>query len=198
MTSLKLLLLSAALGTDLFSVAIPIGMTRVPKWTILWSSFVFACFHIVMILAGYHIGHWLGTVVEEVGTQQALGSQAVIQNWAGLLGAVILILLGLNMIRESLTDHRALDSSRSLQGWTLLMLATSVSVDAFAAGISMGMMEVDLLRLSLILGAVIFIISLVGLSIGRQVGRYMGSYAEIAGGLLLTFFGINVFISLVI
>jgi putative Mn2+ efflux pump MntP len=193
-----LLLLSAALGTDLFSVAIPIGMTRIPKWTILWSSFVFACFHIVMILAGYHIGHWLGTIVERVGAQQVLGSQAAIQNWASLLGAVILILLGMNMIRESLIEHTAADYSRSLQGWMLLMLATSVSIDAFAAGISMGMMDVDLLRLSLILGVVIFIISLIGLSLGRQVGRYLGSYAEIAGGLLLTLFGVNVFISVVI
>jgi putative Mn2+ efflux pump MntP len=198
MSSFNLLLLSAALGTDLFSVAIPIGMTRVSKWTILWSSFVFACFHIVMILAGYNIGHWLGTVVDEVGTQQVLGPQSVIENWAGLLGAVILILLGLNMIRNSLTVHRAANYSRSLQGWSLMMLATSVSIDAFAAGISMGMMDVDLLRLSFILGVVIFIISLVGLSLGRQVGRFLGCYSEIGGGLLLTLFGINVFISLLI
>jgi manganese efflux pump family protein len=62
----------------------------------------------------------------------------------------------------------------------------------------MGMMDVDLFRLSFILGVVIFIISLVGLSLGRQVGRYLGYYAEIAGGLLLTFFGMNVFIRLII
>lgn len=198
MTSFKLLLLSAALGTDLFSVAIPIGMTRVHKWAILWSSGVFAGFHIVMILAGYHIGHYLGIVVEAVGIQHVLGMQAAIQNWAGLLGAVILMLLGVNMIRESLTRHTAENYPHSLQGWPLIILAASVSVDAFAAGISMGMMDVDLIRLSLILGTVIFAISLAGLSLGRQVGRYMGSYAEIAGGCLLTFFGINIVISLVI
>ncbi len=198
MTSLNLLLLSAALGTDLFSVAIPIGMTRVDKWAILRSSVVFACFHIIMILIGYYLGHWLGSLMEEVGNQQVLGPQTVIQNWADLLGAVILILLGLNMIRESLIHPAAAHYSHPLQGWTLMVLATSVSIDAFAAGISMGMMDVDLIRLSLMLGSVIFIISLLGLSLGRQVGCYVGSYAEIIGGGLLALFGFHVVMNLVL
>ncbi|MBU2702148.1 putative Mn2+ efflux pump MntP [Sporomusaceae bacterium BoRhaA] len=193
MTVLNLLLLSFALGTDLFSVAIPIGMTHLSRWTIFRASLVFALFHIVMILTGYHLGHGLGTFVEEVGSQQVLGPQAVIQNWADLLGAVILVLIGVNMIRESFVKHKAASYSHPLQGWTLLMLATSVSIDAFAAGISMGMMDVDLIRLSILLGWVIFIISCTGLSVGRQLGRYVGAYAEVGGGALLTLFGLHLF-----
>lgn len=193
MTVLNLLLLSFALGTDLFSVAIPIGMTHLSRWTIFRSSVVFALFHIVMILAGYHLGHALGTLVEEVGSQQVLGPQAVIQNWADLFGSVILILIGVNMIRESFVKHKATSYSHPLQGWTMLVLATSVSVDAFAAGISMGMLDVDLIRLSILLGGVIFMISCTGLSVGRQLGRYVGAYAEVGGGALLTLFGLHLF-----
>ena len=61
LSSLELVILSVALGTDLFSVAIPIGMNRVPP-KLYCVLLLFAIFHI-MILTGFYAGRWLGTVV---------------------------------------------------------------------------------------------------------------------------------------
>lgn len=193
MTSLELLMLSAALGTDLFSVAVPIGMNPMRRKIIFRAAVVFALFHIVLILTGYYIGNFLGAVVERFGSYHSEYPLLVMENWASILGALILIGLGIYMIRENIF---AVESNQNkahpLQGISLLVLATSVSIDALAAGFSMGMMDVDLVRLSFILGSVIFLIALFGLSLGRKVGRYIGGKAECIGGFVLALLGMHI------
>lgn len=193
MSIFELLVLSAALGTDLFSVAVPIGMNRIRLRIIVKAAVVFAIFHIVMILTGYNIGHWLGVMVEHVGAYHIDYPLAMVQNWASGAGAVVLAGLGLHMIKENLSPSQCEDSAAGvLEGLSLAMLAVSVSVDALAAGFSLGMMDVDLVKLSIILGMVIFVIAVVGLVLGRRIGRCVGGRCELIGGSALLVLGIHV------
>jgi putative Mn2+ efflux pump MntP len=75
---------------------------------------------------------------------------------------------------------------------SLMVLAASVSVDALAAGFSLGMMDVDLFKLSIILGLVIFFIAILGLVLGRRAGRYLGQRSELIGGAVLIGLGVHV------
>jgi putative Mn2+ efflux pump MntP len=187
---LELFVLSTALGTDLFSVSIPIGMNRVRIRVILKSAVVFAVFHIVMILTGYFVGHWLGTFVEHVGTYHIDSPALAVQNWASAIGALVLAGLGVHMIKENLAaDCNDSADNNPLHGTTLILLAISVSIDALAAGFSLGMMDVDLIKLSIILGLVIFTIAIVGLGLGRRLGCYIGRRSELIGGLILLILG---------
>ncbi|GMB01365.1 manganese efflux pump [Pelosinus sp. IPA-1] len=193
MSSLEILVLSAALGTDLFSVAVPIGMNRMRRKIVFRAAVVFALFHIVLILLGYYIGHFLGAIVERVGTYHSQYSFIAMENWASILGALVLTGLGIYMIKENLEDTVPNKNKvHPLQGFSLIVLATSVSIDAFAAGFSMGMMDVDLLKLSVILGIVIFTIALIGLGLGRKVGRCIGGRVELLGGMILILLGLHV------
>lgn len=193
MSFFELLVLSAALGTDLFSVAVPIGMNRISRRVIFKAAVVFAVLHIVMILTGYNAGHWLGLMVEHVGAYHIDYPLVMVQNWASAAGAVVLTGLGMHMIKENLSPAGCETSSAGmLKGLSLLMLAVSVSVDALAAGFSMGMMDVDLIKLSIILGSVIFIIAVAGLVLGRRIGRCIGSRCELIGGSALVILGIHV------
>lgn len=192
MSILELFVLSAALGTDLFSVAVPIGMNKMRRLVILQAAFVFAVFHIIMLLAGYHIGHWLGTIVEHVGAYHIDWPAASVQNVATIIGALVLAGLGTNMIKESITEQGDSSLTNPLHGGSLIMLAASVSIDALAAGFSLGMIDVDLLRLSLVLGIVIFLIALLGLGLGRKLSRYIGERAGLFGGLVLVLLGIHI------
>lgn len=191
---LELLVLSTALGTDLFSVAIPIGMNRVRLRVIFRAAVVFALFHIGMILTGYYVGHWLGTIVEHVGTYHIDWPAAAVQDWASAIGALVLAGLGLHMIRENVVNNGwATAAGHPLQGLALVGLAVSVSLDALAAGFSLGMMDVDLVKLSVILGLVIFAVGVFGLGLGRRLGRLIGARAELAGGLVLVILAVHVF-----
>lgn len=189
MSVFELFALSAALGTDLFSVAIPIGMNRVRLRVIIHSAAIFAIFHIGMILTGYYFGHWLGTVVEHVGAYHIDCPAAAVQDWASALGALVLGGLGVYMIRENLTGDAHDAGRHPLKGLPLMALATSVSLDALTAGFSMGMMDVDLIKLSLILGAVIFSVGVTGLGLGRRFGHIIGRRADLLGGGVLVALG---------
>lgn len=193
MSVFELFVLSTALGTDLFSVAIPLGMNRVRLRVIFRSAAVFALFHIAMILTGYYVGHWLGLVVEHVGTYHIDWPAAAVQDWASAIGALVLAALGLHMVRENAAAGGRESSGHPLQGMALVGLAISVSLDALAAGFSMGMMDVDLVKLSVILGAVIFGVAVIGLGLGRRLGRFIGGRAELVGGLVLITLGAHVF-----
>jgi len=193
LSSIELLILSVALGTDLFSVAIPIGMNPMRLRVIFRASVIFALFHIVLILSGYYIGHFLGAVVEHMGIANQDYPIMTVQNWASILGALILTGLGIYMIKENLIcavpDQ---NKPHPLQGGALFLLAASVSIDALAAGFSMGMMDVDLVKLSFILGSVIFIIAVLGLSLGQRAGQRIGERAELIGGIVLILLGLHV------
>jgi putative Mn2+ efflux pump MntP len=190
---LELFVLSTALGTDLFSVAIPIGMNRVRLRVIFRSAVIFALFHIGMILTGYYVGHWLGAMVEHVGTYHVDWPAVAVQDWASAIGALVLTGLGVHMIRENAAGNGRPAAGHPLQGLSLVGLAVSVSLDALAAGFSLGMMDVDLVKLSIILGAVIFSVGIVGLGLGRRLGRFIGGRAELVGGLVLMLLGAHVF-----
>ena len=192
LSSIEFFILSMALGTDLFSVAIPIGMNRIPFIIVFRAAVTFAMFHIVLILSGYYVGHFLGAIVERIGSDRIECPILVMQNWASILGAVVLTGLGIYMIKERMsTAVPEKNRAHPLQGYSLLLLATSVSLDALAAGFSMGMMDVELIKLSMILGVVIFSIAVLGLSVGRQVYRYIGNRAELMGGMVLILLGIH-------
>jgi manganese efflux pump family protein len=195
MSFVRLILLSTALGTDLFSVTLGLGMNRVRLRQILKASVCFALAHIFLLLTGYNLGHLLGYFIEHIGTHHNPFSTDMVQNWAGILGAVVLILLGINMIWENVKRE---DESikpqglNPLQGVNLLILAISVSLDAMAVGFGLGMLDVDLVVLCAVLGVVIFIIAVIGLLLGRKLGVIIGHRAELVGGLVLILMGINV------
>ncbi len=193
MSVFELFVLSTALGTDLFSVAIPIGMNTVRLRVIFRSAAVFALFHIGMILTGYYVGHLLGAMVEHVGTYHVDWPAAAVQDWAGAIGALVLVGLGTRMIWENTGGNGRPATGHPLQGMSLVGLAVSVSLDALAAGFSLGMMDVDLIKLSAILGLVIFLVGIVGLGLGRRLGRFIGGRAELVGGVVLVLLGVHVF-----
>ncbi|MBP2652681.1 MAG: rane protein yebN [Firmicutes bacterium] len=194
MSLLEVFVLSVALGTDLVSVAIPIGMNGVSRRTIFNAALVFALFHIVMILAGYYFGHCLGMMVEHVETYHINWPTAAVEDWTGALGALVLIALGVHMIKENFAGESTYKNATCpLEGLALVWLAISVSLDALAAGFSLGIMDVNLLKLSVILGLVIFGLAIIGLMLGRRLGHLIGARAELVGGGALLLLGLHVF-----
>ena len=189
---MEIFVLSAALGMDLFSVAVPIGMQRVRVAAIFRASCVFALLHVVMLLSGYYLGDFCGTAVERL-ESCASASALLVEDVASLLGAGVLVALGLWSLKESQGSGQAREyGAEMLRGWSLWILAFGVSVDAMAVGLGLGMLEVDLVRFNAILAAVIFAIASAGLSLGRKAGAWLGERAAQCGGVLLVGFGLHI------
>lgn len=195
MSIVRLILLSTALGTDMFSVTLGLGLNRFRLRQILKASVCFALAHVFLLLTGYNLGHYLGFFVEHIGTYHNPFTTDSVQNWANILGAVVLVLLGINMIWANAKEDDediCMRTINPLEGLSLILLAVSVSLDALAVGFGLGMLDIDLLLLCIVLCVVIFIIAMTGLLLGRRLGVVIGQRAELVGGLLLIMMGLNV------
>lgn len=192
MTLLTLLFVAVALGTDAFSMAVGIGTSGgVRGGRILVVAGVVAIFHVVMPLMGLYLGGLVGRAVGDI---------------AAIVGAIVLVLIGLHMIREGLKgDEGELIPGGISQmagagkgkpmvvtsGWGLMVLAASVSLDALTVGFGLGTVAVNITATVLTLGVVAGLMTAAGLIFGRHLGDWFGEKAVIFGGVILIGIGVH-------
>ncbi len=115
----------------------------------------------------------------------------IITSFASIIGFVLLLAIGLNMIRESLSgDEDEISDEFSFKEVTLLAIATSI--DAFAVGITFALFNDPLLISASIIGVVAFAFSIAGIFIGRKLGDWLGNKFQILGGVILILIGIKI------
>ena len=171
-------LIAIALAMDAFSVSMTKGFTQkqITKSQILYYGLFFGGFQALMPILGYFCGNVIASIV---------------QSLAPIIGFVLLLAIGLNMIRESLTggDEEITDHF-SFREVTLLAIATSI--DAFAVGITIALLKDPILISSVIIGIVAFLFSIAGIFIGKKLGNYVGDKFQILGGVILILIGIKI------
>ena len=171
-------LIAVALAMDAFSVSMTKGFTQkqLTKRQILYYGLFFGGFQFLMPLIGYYCGNVIAGIVEAL---------------APIVGFILLLVIGLNMIRESLTgDEEEITDSFSFREVTLLAVATSI--DAFAVGITIALIKDPVLISSIIIGIVAFAFSILGVFIGRKIGDYVGDKFLILGGAILILIGVKI------
>ena len=171
-------LIAIALAMDAFSVSMTKGFTQkgLSKSQILYYGLFFGGFQAFMPIIGYFCGSVIASIVESL---------------APIIGFILLLAIGLNMIRESLFgDDEQITDNFSFKEVTLLAIATSI--DAFAVGITIALLKDPIFISSLIIGIVAFIFSIVGIFIGKKLGDYVGDKFQILGGVILILIGIKI------
>ena len=73
--------------------------------------------------------------------------------------------------------------------WRLVVTALATSIDATAVGVSLAVMQVNILTACLIIGGITTVVATIGVMLGKHAGRYIGRYAEMLGGLTLILIG---------
>ncbi len=182
MTVTETLLIAAGLAADAFAVTVGVGggRQRLSPRAGFRLPFHFGLFQMLMPLAGWSLGLGVSRRIQAA------------DHWIafGLLGIV-----GARMVRAGFsgadTTYRA-DPSR---GWTLVMLSVATSIDAFAVGLTLAMLGVDIWYPALTIGIVTGCLSLVGLAVGSRLGQRLGRPMEIGGGLLLIAIGLHILIT---
>jgi putative Mn2+ efflux pump MntP len=84
--------------------------------------------------------------------------------------------------------------SLSLPG--LLLQAIATSIDALIIGIgfiAMGMTWDNIFAAVIFIGAATFVLSFIGVAVGKKFGEILGAKAEIVGGMMLIGIGVKVF-----
>ncbi|MFW5985822.1 MAG: manganese efflux pump MntP family protein [Halanaerobiales bacterium] len=174
------LAIAVALGTDAFSVAMALGIRKYTPLQIFKISLIIGVFHIFMPLLGFYGGNFLKSIISRY---IAPG------NAFELLGAGLLILLGVYMIFESRFGTGEMKAF-SPGGWGIISLALGVSMDAMTAGIGLGIMGFSL-TVVFLFGLVAAIMMGIGLLLGNRLGHWLGESAQIAGGSGLILLGLR-------
>jgi manganese efflux pump family protein len=181
---IPILLIAIVLGADSFSLALGMGLRGVSRsyeWK--FSSMV-GIFHVVMPLVGLALGIAAGNI---------LGV------WAARLGAAVLVFIGGDMIwkgyKEMQPQFFKLNQGKGIiekredvaGGWiNLTVLTTSVSIDALTVGFSLGtLFTLPLYYPVIMIGSVAGIMTMAGFQGGKLFSRMIGTYAQIAGGIVL-------------
>ena len=175
---ISITLIAVALAMDAFSVSMTKGFTQknLKNSQILYYGIFFGGFQFLMPILGYFCGNAIVSIVETL---------------TSIIAFILLLAIGLNMIRESLSgDGEEITDKFSFKEVTLLAIATSI--DAFAVGITIALLKDPILISSIIIGIVAFLFSIAGIFIGRKLGDYVGDKFQIIGGVILILIGIKI------
>lgn len=182
MDFISILLIAVGMAMDAFAVSLGIGTTRratLPR-PIFRLSFHFGLFQFLMPILGWSAGSTIASLISRFDHWVAMG---------------LLAFVGGRMIRSGLDPGGEAYPSDPSRGGTLVMLSVATSIDAFAIGLSLAMLRVNILYPSVVIGVVTASLSLLGLLIGHRLGTTFGKRMEVLGGVILNGIGLRVLIT---
>jgi len=178
---LTIIFIAAGLAMDAFTVAVAAGIRLgcVTGRQVFRLAFHFGFFQFMMPVAGWAVG----AAVEEY--------IAAFDHWVamGLLGFI-----GGKMIYESFAagSGTVFTTDDPTRGWTLLGLSVATSIDAFAVGLSLGVLDAAIWFPSVVIGIVAAVFTVIGLELGCRIGSMLNRRMELLGGIILIGIGVKI------
>ncbi len=151
-------------------------------------------FKVALFFGGFQalmplLGWWFGRYFE-----------SYIKSFDHWIAFILLALIGVKMLIEAIKELRSIKDSEvatecerdefSYKKLTILAIATSI--DALAVGVSFAFLNVSIIPSVTIIGITTFLLSFFAVFLGKKLGEYMQSYAEIIGGIILIFIGAKI------
>lgn len=177
MSFLAILLLSFAMSTDAFAVAVCKGISlQVPKFIdALKVGVLFGFIEAITPILGWLLGYIAVQYIEE---------------WDHWIIFLLMLFLGLRMIYNSLKQEQACQEESHKGSMMMLVLtAISTSIDAFAVGVGLALASVNIVFAAGMIGLATCIMVTIGILLGKKIGCFVGKKAELVGGLVLIFIG---------
>ena len=171
---------------DAFSVSLANGLNepKMRRKRMCLIAGVFAIFQAVMPMIGWVCVH----TIMQIFTQ-----------FEKLIPWIALVLLGYiggKMLYEGIKGDESEEVSSKLGIGTLLIQGVATSIDALSVGFTIA--EYDLIMAvvcAAIIAIVTFIISMIGLILGKKFGTRFAGKANILGGVILIGIGLEIFIT---
>ena len=128
-----------------------------------------------------------------LGWYSGIGIEKYIKEIDHWVAFILLGIIGIKMLYEGFSQSE--DSKVSeLSSITLLAQSISTSIDAFVVGISFALLGWSIIKPIIIIGITTLIFSLIGLYVGKILGKKAGKSATIIGGLVLIGIGAKILI----
>lgn len=188
MESFSLVMVAVALGTDAFSLSAGLALGGFRRRNAFLFIAAVGVFHVIMPLAGLYAGLFIGRFLDKI---------------AAVVGALVLVILGIVMFKEAFSEGRQNTIARiagAVPGHAgvvsgaaaVVLMASSVSIDALSVGFGLGAINVNIPLTVMIMGAIAALMTASGFLIGRRLGAYLGSRAQMLGGVILVVIGLTI------
>lgn len=180
MEVLTLLIIAIGLSFDSFAISISCGLVHkdIKFSDAAKIAFLLALFQGLMPVAGWFIGSQVKMYIINI------------DHWVAFS---LLFFIGLKMIIDS-KKEKCDKNINPLKFTVAITLAIATSIDAFIIGIGFALIEVNIYLAVIIIGAITFLISMLGMLCGKKTGEKFGSKMEIIGGLILISIGLKILI----
>jgi putative Mn2+ efflux pump MntP len=179
MEILTIFLIAIGLSFDTFAVSISSGLVlrKIDFFNATKIAITLALFQAAMPVIGWLAGSGIKNYAESVDHWIAFG---------------ILALLGGKMIYESFNADPEDRSFNPLDIRVLIGMAIATSIDALIVGFSFALLNYKIVISIGIIGAVTYIVAMLGMLFGKKIGAQMGRRMEILGGVMLILIGLKI------
>ncbi|MHC4115635.1 MAG: manganese efflux pump MntP [Planctomycetota bacterium] len=174
-----ILIIALGLAADAFAVSIASGAAykQLEVKHAFRMALFFGAFQAIMPLIGFMAGLSIKELIEACDHWVAFG---------------LLIAVGARMIYESFKikpQEKNLDPSSI---FVLLVLSVATSIDALAIGVTFSMLMASIAIVVIIIGLVTFVLSYIGVAMGKKFGHFFENRIEAFGGIILIGIGVKV------
>ncbi len=188
MSVLSLFLIALGLSVDAFAAAVGRGTADTggrgaaaghPHVGLaLRTGLIFGLVEMIMPVIGFGLGTAFSGVVEDI------------DHW---IAFALLTGVGGHMAWHAFQTKDEDEAPRG-NGSLLALIATAIgtSIDAMAVGISLALLDVDILIAAPIIGLTTFVVASFGMWAGKMIGERVGHWAEVAAGVGLTLLGCGI------
>lgn len=180
MNIVELFLVSVGLSMDAFAISICKGMSirKERLKNSLFIAFFFGGFQSLMPILGYFLGKISGRFLM----------------FNKIIAFVLLLFVGAKMLFDSVKkEDRVCDVDIvKLALKEIILLAVATSVDAFTVGVSLALLNTDIMFSAGIIGIITFGICFAGAMIGNGFNRIFRGKSEIFGAIILILIAIKI------
>lgn len=179
-------LLGVGLAMDAFSVSLAngLGEPNMKKNRMCGIAGVFAGFQIAMPLIGWIC---VSTIAQYF---------KIFEKFIPWIALLLLGYIGGKMLYEGIRRKDDEEEKTAVGLKALLVQGVATSIDALSVGFTIADYSCPEALLScLLIGATTFLICMIGLTLGRKAGTKLSGKADVLGGAILIFIGLEIFIS---
>lgn len=160
------LLIGISLSMDAFSLALVYGIIGMSKKKKIFLSIIVGIYHFFMPLIGLSLGIFIDNI-----------------SFINLhvIASIILIYIGIDLIISNFRE----EANLSLTITGLFMFGLSVSLDSLTVGIGLKAITDNYFLSSLTFSICSLTFTYIGLILGNIIGKKIGTYSKVVGGIIL-------------
>ncbi|MDQ6747017.1 MAG: manganese efflux pump MntP family protein [Candidatus Dormibacteraeota bacterium] len=172
-----LLFLGFSAGLSNFGGAVGLGVLPLERRHRIEILVAFVSMEVLMPAIGLLVGSR---------TAGAVGARA------NLFAGVVLVLIGLYTLWETRKETRNLEIP--VKRRTIILLAVALSLDNLVVGFGLGLLNAPVALAAGFMGLSSLVLTVIGLELGKRLGKHLGERSELFSGLVLVAAGLFVII----